>query len=130
MGLTIHYRGQLKSPDLIRPLSDELADIAKSLGWKTQHLDGDLIRENTARLVHTKKGATITGYLPIRGISLSPGKGCEGIDFFFDHEGYLTSPLAVALPRSSPDDHPFLWVKTQFAKPDVHMAIVKLSKYL
>jgi hypothetical protein len=80
MGMTIHYRGQLKSPDSICPLSDELEDIAKSLGWKTQRLDGDLGRENTARLVHTKKGATITGYLPLRGICLSPGKGCEGID--------------------------------------------------
>lgn len=36
MGLSIHYRGRLKNPDLIAPLSDELVDIAQSLGWETE----------------------------------------------------------------------------------------------
>jgi len=31
MGLSIHYRGRLKSPDLIGPLSEELEDIGKEI---------------------------------------------------------------------------------------------------
>jgi hypothetical protein len=130
MGMTIHYRGCLKNIDLIGQLVDEVEDIAKSLGWTTQRLDGDLMRENTARLVHTPKGATITGYLPIRGVCLAPGRGCEGIDLFFDRWGWLASPLTMALADPLQSEYPYLWVKTQFAGPDVHIAIVKLLKYL
>ncbi len=48
MGLSIHYRGRLKTPDLISSITEELTDICLSLGWETSQLDEDLSLENTS----------------------------------------------------------------------------------
>ena len=40
MGVTIHYRGKLKSPSLIEPLMEEVADICQSKNWKYNLFNG------------------------------------------------------------------------------------------
>ena len=130
MGLSIHYRGRLKSPELISSITDELTDICRSLGWETDCLDEDFSRENTAQLVHTEKGAEITGHLPLKGVGIAPGKGCERVSFFFDREGNLIPPITMATDGPVKGELPWDAVKTQFAPLDIHITIIKLFRYL
>ena len=130
MGLSIHYRGRLKTPELITSISEELTDICRSRGWKSSRLDEDFSRENTSQLVHTEKGAEITGHLPLKGIGFSPGKGSEGLSFFFDRDGNLVPPLTMATDGSVKGELPWDAVKTQFAPLDIHITIIKLLRYL
>jgi hypothetical protein len=39
MGITIHYSGTLRSPQLIQPIISEVEDICKSMDWNFQHFD-------------------------------------------------------------------------------------------
>ncbi|MFH1037581.1 MAG: hypothetical protein V1789_02785 [PVC group bacterium] len=130
MGLSIHYRGRLKSPDLISSITEELTDICRSLGWESGCLGEDFSRENTSRLVHTGKGARITGHLPLKGVGISPGQGCEGISFYFDRDGNLISPLMMAISGPVKGDLPWAAVKMQFAPLDIHLTIIELFRYL
>ena len=130
MGLSIHYRGRLKTPELIAPISEELTDICRSLGWQTSRLDEDFSRENTSQLVHNEKGPEIIGHLPLKGVGISPGRGSEGIDFFFDRDGNLIAPLTMAISGPVKDELPWTAVKTQFAPLDIHITIIKLFRYL
>ena len=41
MGLTIHYRGGIDRTEKIKPLVDELEDIAGSMGWMSQRINDD-----------------------------------------------------------------------------------------
>ena len=36
MGVTLHYKGQLKSPDVIDDITRELIDISEAREWKYQ----------------------------------------------------------------------------------------------
>lgn len=130
MGITIHYKGTLKSVKDIAPLCEEVADIAKTMEWDYTILDEGLEQPNTAELVHRENGAKIIGNLPLKGISLSIHKDCEGLQLFFDKQGILRDPVQMAFSQGHDEAPSFLFVKTQFAPPDVHITIVKLLKYL
>jgi len=34
MGITIHYKGKLNTPNLIEPFCEEVQDIARSMEWE------------------------------------------------------------------------------------------------
>jgi len=130
MGITISYKGKLKSPDLIKSIIEEMQDIAKSMGWEYTLLDEDLEKPNTARLEHHSDGAKIVGHLPLKGINVVLHKECESLGLMFDRHGILRDPLQMAFSHD-PDQPPeYNFVKTQFAPADVHVTIVKLLKYL
>jgi len=130
MGITIHYKGVLKSVEMIDPLLEELADIAETMEWEYTTLDKDLGQANTAELVHDQNGAEIIGDLPLKGISFSIHKDCERVQLFFDKNGILRDQVQMAFSQGHDEAPSFLFVKTQFAPPDVHITIVKLLKYL
>jgi hypothetical protein len=107
MGITIHYKGSLRDAALTAELAEEIADICKSMGWQYETVGKD----------------------DVSGIIFQPHPKCEIVELVFDRKGRLINPLVY------PDDDPALmveWVhtKTQFAGPDVHIAVVKLLKYL
>ncbi len=131
MGITIHYKGKLKSPGLIEQVRDELEDIAKDMGWRYSIFDEDLNKPNTAKLVVDDSGGNITGHLPLKGIIIYVHKDCEPLTFYFDKNGFLRNIIAMATDEK--DDETNIcanWVKTQFAPLDVHITIIKLFKYL
>ncbi len=134
MGITIHYRGQLKSPDLIDTFCRELQAIANLMEWKYTVLDEDFEKPTDARLTHNEKGCEITGHLAIKGINLDVHKGCSDIGFFFDSNGILRDPVEMAsrLPGETIEnnDLPFSFVKTQYATPEIHITLIKLLRYL
>ena len=121
MGLSFHFKGKIKSIKLLKPLIAEVKDICESLGWKYQ------VRE-----AKTKK--QINGkWMPenLSGISVSPSE-CEPVSLTFLPNGKLCSFVNL-LSQDAYEKKKWIYynsTKTQFAGPDVHIAIVKLLKYL
>ena len=132
MGVTIHYRGKLDDPGRVENLRLELADIAKSMGWKWQTLDDDWAIPPGGSMVHSDGRATIKGHLGLKGITVTPDGPAESLDFLFDANGRLTSAINVILEGEGriTQDQASNSVKTQFLSPDVHIWIIGLLKYL
>jgi hypothetical protein len=134
MGITIHYRGQLKSPTLIETFCREIQAIANLMEWECTVLDEDFEKPTDARLTWNEKGCEITGYLALKGISLDVHRGCQSVGFFFDLNGILRDPVQMASPLPGETvesiELPFSSVKTQYASPGIHITLVKLLKYL
>ncbi len=131
MGITIHYQGTLQDKSQINSFIEELTDIAKTMNWQTQVLDEDWSQPSTAKLSSAKNGVEITGYLALKGILIHLHPDCEPLTLFFDAKGCLTSPFDCALGNDEKTkENSYIFVKTQFAPPDIHITIIKLLKYL
>jgi len=111
MGLSIHYSGTIKNYYLIDELMDEAEDISSNLGWKSQ-----LVNDENAK-----------------GIIISP-QNCEPLWLTFQTNGQLCGPLFFMAKNEKADiDWGLIHTahtKTQFAGPEVHIALVKLLKFL
>ena len=84
MGLSLHYRGSLTDKRQITSLIDELEDIAKSVGWSSQVLDGHWDRKPNARIERNSAGAQdIIGHLGLKGIILRVNEQCDPLYFCF-----------------------------------------------
>ncbi|MGC9352537.1 MAG: hypothetical protein ACP5D9_01800 [Mariniphaga sp.] len=114
MGITIHYQGKLNLPELADGFCEELEDIAKTMDWKyTVINDGPDEKP-----------------IPLKGIIVSPHEKSEPLVFTFDPEGNLRNAFMLQFFGEDQDLTWYNHVKTQFAPTDVHIAIVKLLKYL
>lgn len=131
MGITIHYQGKLKSPELISEVCRELKKIAQSMDWEYTILDEDFNKPNTAKLEVRENGCHITGHLPLKGIQLNLHKGCPSFTLYFDANGILREVIQMVQQETGKEDMPaYVSVKTQYAPPDIHIAIIKLLKHL
>ena len=136
MGVTIHYRGKLKSPDLITLLMDEVEEICISNTWKYQ-----LVKDSSP----TKEPAlpnpfelddfdSDLDFSPnriqndLRGITFQPHKESETVTFLFDREGVLRSIFSNMFKKKG--KYTWCFVKTQFAGMDTHVRIINLMAYL
>ena len=104
MGMSIHYRGSLKNADLIRPLTNEVADICDVLIWNYR----------------------VTADDTVEGISVTP-ENCETLTLTFLPDGKLASRVFILYGMS---DDAYIFTKTQFAGVDTHVAIIRLLRYL
>lgn len=116
MGLSIHYSGNIRKYVLIDELVAETIDICQSLNWTYHVFDGN----NTDKL---------------KGICFSP-EGCEPIFLTFLPDERMCSPVNL-MNKDIYEDHDLdrellytTSTKTQYAGPDVHIAIIKLLRYL
>jgi hypothetical protein len=130
MGITIAYRGQLKSPELIDKICRELKEIANLMEWEYTILDEDFDKPTDIKLEVNEKGCEIVGHLALKGIDLNVHKDCSSLSFFFDLNGILSDPIQMAEEPVENEDLPFNFVKTQFASPGIHIIIIKLLRYL
>jgi hypothetical protein len=132
MGITIHYKGKLKNLEMLSHFMEELVDISRIMNWHWQVLDEDWSRPSTAQLLVSEEGATITGHLGLKGISIDVHPDCESLALFFMAEGILAMPMSVVMYNEGSIAKNNVWnfIKTQFAPPDVHISIIKLLKYL
>lgn len=112
MGVTIHYRGRLRTPAAIHPLTEELIEICKVSGWKYSQLD----------LSDHEPGDE-----PSFGLTFQPHPACENVWMLFNERGELSHPFAAA---EEGEGLPWSWTKTQFAGAEAHMAICTLFRYL
>jgi uncharacterized protein with HEPN domain len=142
MGVTIHYRGKLKSPDMITGLMHEVEDICIANSWKhnmltderpfgDQHFGGDddfFDDDDDHNLMPNSRKKPDLG---LRGITFQPHEDCETITFLFDTEGVLQSLFSMIF--GNPDrrvKYPHIFVKTQFSGIETHIKIINLLVYL
>ncbi len=138
MGVTIHYRGKLKSPDLIKTLMDEVEEICISNDWHYQLLNNET----------PKAEATLTNPFALedfesdpdfeferdrfqgdlRGITFEPHEESETVTFLFDTEGVLRSIFSSIFKKKG--KYTWCFVKTQFAGVETHVRIINLMAYL
>lgn len=133
MGVTIHYRGKINDIKLVDQLTAEIKDIAETMGWSYFCLDEDWEKKQNTQLTSSHKGQMhISGHAGLKGISFSPHEKCESVWLMFDAEGYLSSPINVALADtySNPNMQYWLNTKTQFAGAEAHIVICKLFRYI
>jgi hypothetical protein len=132
MGITIHYKGKLNNPALVYSVTDELKDISEIMKWDYTIMDEDWDEPMTAGLLHHENRVEITGHLPLKGILINLHPGCESFSVLFDKDGWLQSVLGMVANQNEKkkSGNGYLFVKTQFAPPEIHIAIIKLLKYL
>lgn len=132
MGVTIHYRGKLKSPDLINPLMDEVEEICISNNWKYQLLNEEISEEGNTPPIYPlpfENDFEDDGFNHgLRGISFEPHEESESVTFLFNAEGILTSIFSNMFRQKS--KYTWCFVKTQFAGADTHIRIINLMRYL
>lgn len=132
MGVTIHYRGKLDNTDQLPEFLEKLMSIATGFGWKFLVLDEDWSVPVNAVLKTEGKNPEIKGHLGLKGIQLQPSGGSESLDFFFDSNGYLLSPMNVILILEGHLTVEDAWisVKSQFSSAEMHVMIIGLLKYI
>ena len=133
MGVTIHYRGKLKSVDLISSFMDEVEEICISNNWKYQLLNEDMpviISAADAPMPFNDDNDFEDDGFPhdLRGISFEPHEESESVTFLFNAEGILTSIFGNMFPTRS--KYTWNFVKTQFAGAETHIRIINLMRYL
>ena len=94
MGVTIHYRGQIKHRAAIYNLIEEVEEIVNTQGWRYYALDENWQNEPTARLESADgPGIQIVGQTGLKGLRFNPHPDCEPIWLFFNKSGILTTPF-------------------------------------
>ena len=132
MGVTIHYKGKIRKKEDVDLLAAEIADFAGTLGWEYELWREDWSQPNTARLDRTLDDVRLVGHIPLRGISLHPHKSSETLSLTFNPDGYLVDAWGMVLlaEEELTLEKSWLGIKTQFAPIEIHIAIIKLFKYL
>jgi hypothetical protein len=134
MGLTVYYRGMLDDHEQAACLINELREIAEICGWEKGGLDEDWTLPPQARVVVLPglSDYRIVGHLALKGVEILPHPSCEPVSFYFDSRGTLWSVpgRALSLDQRERPDQTFISVKTQFAPAEIHVAIVKLLRYI
>ena len=110
MGIAIHYKGEIDKTETIDEFINEISDISKELGWKFNVIDDSLKR--------------------LKGVIILPHNKCESFSFLFDSRGTLRSPFMLTLDNIDEKSSIYTSVKTQYAPLDIHIAIIKLLKYI
>ena len=115
MGVTIHYKGRLKSPELVADLVMEVADICQTHDWKYHYID-----ETENDPIGIK----------LRGIHFKPHEESESVFFAFDSEGYLCNFLSMIVGMERENKMQWVFTKTQFAGSETHIQVIHLLRYL
>lgn len=116
MGLSFHYSGRIKDPDLIDELTEEVVDICQDLEW-----DFKIIGQQDSG----QPG----------GICFSP-KDCEPVFLTFLPGGRICSPFSFnnrsfyQVHCLDPEMIYVISTNTQYAGPEVHLTLMKLLRYL
>ena len=143
MGVTIHYRGKLKSPDMMTGLMHEVEDICIANNWKHNLLtdespfgdphfdddDDDDFNDDDDHNLMPNGGKKPD--LGLRGITFQPHEECETITLLFDRDGVLQSIFSMIFGHyNSRIKYPHIFVKTQFSGTETHIKIINLLVYL
>ncbi|MGM0620754.1 MAG: hypothetical protein ACQETJ_06905 [Bacteroidota bacterium] len=113
MGISIHYKGKLDSPKLVKSFCEEVQDIAQSMEWEFTVIGPELKDKNG-----------------LKGLIIKPHEKAELLQFAFDKKGYLRNALLLEYENINDNYTFFNHIKTQFAPIEIHVAVIKLLKYL
>ena len=114
MGVTIHYKGKLNSANDIDSFCEEMEDIAISMGWKHTLIDKFDNNDKT----------------PVKGIIIRPHEKSESLQLITDQHGNLRNVFAFEFAGEDSDLTYLNFIKTQFAPVEIHIAVIKLLKYI
>ncbi len=140
MGVTIHYRGKLKSPDLVSRLTHEVEEICISNNWSYQLLNDKTSGGSSMSPTNPFLMGEMEEFDPefgwgtedfgagLRGITFEPHEESETITFLFDEEGILRTMMSNFFGSKS--KYPWCFAKTQFAGIETHIRIINLMTYL
>lgn len=114
MGIAIHYKGKIEKTEYIKDFVQEMEDISEEMKWKYTIIETEPTKNKPA----------------FQGIILKPHEKSESLSLFFDPEGRLQNLVNLILDEK-PDIYSYSpHIKTQFAPFEIHIAIIKLLKYL
>jgi len=122
MGVTLHYKGKLRSLEIIDDLIQEVIDISVAKKWKYQ-------------IIENSEGHEFdSDFFYLRGIVTGP-ENCDPICMTFLPDGRLVSPMLCVFPKEEIErlltlDDYYAFTKTQFAGAEQHIEIVKLLQYI
>jgi hypothetical protein len=128
MGLTIHYKGQLRDTSLIPDFVKELEDIANSLDWKSTRIDRLIPLDEESPIPEER----VQEGIRLIGIHVTP-PDCETFCFDFAPSGRM---MNIIMLRFSPETYPeadfvyLMHTKTQYAGMELHIAAIALMRYL
>lgn len=142
MGITIFYRGRLRSLTDLPRLTAELQAACARLDWPCQPLDerilGTAERFNRVPLecddgipTDTFKIYEVPVDDRVRGVAIHP-PGCETLFLTFSRTGEAVRYEDLPFGESAPGryglilDH--LWCKTQFSSPETHVRVCELLR--
>ncbi|MBC8490325.1 MAG: hypothetical protein H8D45_30280 [Bacteroidetes bacterium] len=114
MGITIHYKGTLDKVEKIEDFVNEITDISKEMGWEYDIINTEPEKNKPA----------------INGIIIKPHEKSESLSLFFDTEGRIQNIASLIFENIDDDGPPIASIKTQYAPLDIHIAIIKLLKYI
>lgn len=126
MGLSIHYNGRIKDPDLLPELIEEVKDICEDFKWEYFILDEELPKDNYGKgFYHPEE---------MYGICFTPPE-CETVPLCFLSNGRMSSLVNLRCfgQPANEEEKDYLYmlsVKTQFAGIQIHQVIIQLFRYL
>jgi hypothetical protein len=123
---------------LLPELIHEVADICQSMGWKAKEIN-EIVKIKEA--VTFKPPLIDNKNIQLQGIYFNPPR-CESVILSFLSSGWTSAPIQLQLAKDYEriDSYPIfknmpklvytIHTKTQRGGADIHIAIVKLLKYL
>jgi hypothetical protein len=125
MGLSIHYKGNLRTKASLSALIEEVTDIAKVFKWPYQVLEPEFPDDS---LISKKFDSSLYG------ICFTP-HGCETISVCFLSNGQLSSVASWYLFENklrTAQEILDSWVsvKTQFAGEEIHKMVIHLFDHV
>jgi hypothetical protein len=138
MGVSLHYKGKIKSNDMIPSMVAEVQDICDTNGWSYQIFEDGMFRRLgknedliDAYMADEEEESLKKPDLGLRGISFRPHEESESVSLLFDENGILKSVLMQLFPEVQGHlKQPWAFTKTQFAGAEAHIKIVNLLVYL
>lgn len=141
MGITLHYKGKLKSVDLVPAMKQELIDIAESKNWHYTIVDpedqfylGEEDEEDESEEDEPGSSDKKDAPLPLSGLMLG-ADDAEPLYLTFLPDGRLISPLLAVFGRKDieaflAEDEYYAFTKTQNSGSEIHVEYVRLLKYI
>jgi hypothetical protein len=125
MGLSIHYQGKLKNPQLLSLMIEEVVEIAKANNWKFFIFENEFPNNTFTKKPDNEK---------LYGICISPPE-CELVSFSFLSNGKMCGVEKLQINKYSADLEEdenlyYLHTKTQYAGIEIHKQIILLFDYL
>jgi hypothetical protein len=109
LGITIHFAGKLRDEQCFHEGVRIAREYAAKMQWRCESIDETEV--TLLRVGDNEEEWDYTG--PVRGIALFPHADCEPVRLEFDRDLYIQE-----------------YTKTQFAGPEIHVAVVVLLRAL
>lgn len=117
MGLSIHYSGSFKKSASLPQMIEEVRDVIRVRNWEHFIFETDILPDEDPENT-------------IYGICFTPPE-CETVFLSFLSDRKLISPPLIEFgDQHDGKKENFIFVKTQYAGPEIHKLIIDFLKYL